>query len=183
MSNIKIEINGLDNLDKMINHVSKIRSAGTDKELNDYIKGKVLDTYKEIMDRELSGGTTNDEYINLYKGSYHIEDTTDGFILYNDALIPQNEVNSKNKQSYPKGFSIAMAFEYGVGIVGISTGNPNAWKYNVHKYKDGWKYKDKNGVEQFTAGHTGFEIFRKTVEQVNQNLNTWVNEYYKKGRV
>lgn len=175
MSNISVTIDGLSNIDKMISNI-KINKLNT--KLNNYLKNKVKETYIEIMNQQLLSGNSNDHYIELYKKSYHLEDINNGFILYNDALIPQQEVNTKNKQSYPKGFSIAMAFEYGVGIVGISTGNPNSWRYNVHQYKDGWYYTDENGIQQFTAGHMGFEIFRKTVEQVNRNLNKWVNEYY-----
>lgn len=177
MTNILVTIEGLNNIDKMLN---QLQNNKTNSEINEYLKNKVLNAYIDIMNQSLSGGTSNDRYISLYKSSYHVEDTKNGFILYNDANIPQQEVNAKNKQSYPKGFSIAMAFEYGVGIVGVSTGNTNSWEYNIHKYKDGWKYIDENGVEQFTAGHLGFEIFRKTVEQVNRDLDKWIKEYYGK---
>lgn len=191
MSNINVIIDGLGNIDKMINNLK----SKNDIELNKYLKNKVKNTYVEVMNQQLTGGTTNDEYIALYKKSYHIEDTKDGFILYNNSLIPQSDVNSKNKSSYPKGFSIAMAFEYGVGIVGISTGNPNAWEYNKHNYESGWFYPSEYVTKgiinkkkfaksyEFTSGYVGFEIFRKTVDRVNQNLGDWVKEYYTKGRV
>ncbi len=186
---VTIEIKNLKNIDKMIKRISRANKDNIS--LNKYIKKMILKTYISVMNRELVGGTTNDDSISLYKKSYHIKDTEDGFILYNNALIPQSEIKSKNKQSYPNGFSIAMAFEYGVGIVGISTGNPNAWDYNVHGYEEGWFYPEhinKGFINkksfakkyEFTSGYKGLEIFRKTKIEVESNLSNWIKEYYEK---
>lgn len=174
-----LEVNGRENLDKLISLVNDF-SKSNNTELNSYIKKEVIRIYEQVMNRELIG-TTNDNEISLYKSSYGTRDIENGFILYNNATIPQSDINSKNKQTYPKGFSIAMAFEYGVGVVGISTGDPNAWDYDIHNYgQKGWKYKDKTGNKISTTGYQGLEIFRKTQAKVTEELPKIIEEYFNK---
>ena len=43
-------------------------------------------------------------------------------------------ISTKHLEDYPNGFSIALAFEYGVGIVGQTNPVPNAWEYNLKDY-------------------------------------------------
>lgn len=181
MSRIEVTIDGENLLDEFIKKVDFIKYYGIDENLKEYLKNKVEKTYVEVMNEKLTGGTTMDEYISLYKTSYHIINADNGFILYNDALIPQEEINAKNKQSYPKGFSVAMAFEYGTGVVGMTTGNPNSWEYDKHNYgAKGWSFRNSNGEEITTSGFIGFEIFRYTADRVNRNLPLWMKEYYSK---
>lgn len=178
MLKVSSKIVGLKNLQKEINRVDKILEG--QKELNNFIKNKVLQTLNEIMKSELIGGTTNDDAISLYKSSNHIEDTNNGFILYNDATI---EANAKDNSKYPNGqFSIALAFEYGVGIIGQNTPDPynKAWDYNVNNYNFGWSFRNKDGKVVNTGGYMGFEIYRKVADKVNKDLNSWYKEYQNK---
>lgn len=181
--NVSIKKEGLNCLNNIIKNISK-RMSSIDG-LNLYLKEKVVQTYREIMEEKLTGGTTNDKYITLYKNSYHTKDIQNGFILYNNANIDIDDTETSRPYQYPNGFSIAMAFEYGVGIVGMRTGNPNAWKYNLHKYPNGWYYLDDMGEAHFTAGYKGFEIFRELQNRItannNQLLKKWSKEYYESG--
>lgn len=177
MLKVSHNITGLINLQKEINRVNKILE--TQKDINNFIKEKVKQTLNEVMSDELKGGTTNDEAISLYISSNQIEDTSNGFILYNNATI---DANTKEKSTYPNGqFSIALAFEYGVGIIGQNTPDPynKAWDYNVNNYNFGWTFKNSKGEVVSTAGYMGFEIYRKVADKVNKNLSSWYKEYWK----
>ena len=177
MLKISHNITVLINLKKEINRVNKILETQID--INNFIKEKVKQTLNEVMSDELKGGTTNDEAISLYISSNQIEDTSNGFILYNNATI---DANTKEKSTYPNGqFSIALAFEYGVGIIGQNTPDPynKAWDYNVNNYNFGWTFKNSKGEVVSTAGYMGFEIYRKVADKVNKSLSSWYIEYWK----
>ena len=112
----------------------------------------------------------------------------DGFVIYNDAKIPANVKGVQNDLSnYKDGeFSIAMAFEYGVGIIGMSTDSPNSWEYNVNNYNFGWvlpsEIANMYGIPKGNefAGYQGFEIYRYTTERIKRYLPRWVEEYFRK---
>lgn len=176
MLKVTTNFTGLDKLNKHISFVEKLVKMKTDKDFQRFIQNKCMKTLEQIMNERLIGGTTNDEDISLYRESNHLVETSEGFIIYNDAKIP---AQSKYVEEYPNGqFSIALAFEYGVGIVGSNTGNPNAWQYNVHNYNFGWY--PPNSAGQRTSGYIGFEIYRYTADAINKNLKSWINEYYRK---
>ena len=179
---LKVSINnqGKKELQNYIKVVEKFLNIKKDNKFNEYIQQKVLQTLNQVMQTRLTGGTTNDESINLYINSNHIENTNDGFVLYNDCSIP---ANSKFSDRYPNGeFSIALAFEYGVGIIGENTNVERfiPWDYNVNNYNFGWFFKSSDGKYHQTGGYTGFEIYRYTADEVERNLNKWVKEYYDK---
>lgn len=176
MLKISHKITGLNDLQKKIDKIEELQES--QKKANDFIKNKVLQTLNEVMSSEIKSGTTNDDAISLYKSSNHIEDTANGFILYNNATI---EANVKDKTPYPNGqFSIALAFEYGVGIIGQNTPDPynKAWDYNVNNYNFGWYFKDTDGKYHETGGYKGFEIYRKVADIVNRQMNSWYKEYW-----
>lgn len=180
MLKVKIDLQGLENLQEHINIAEKFLKLKKDKEWNKFLQQKVLQTLNRVIARRLKGGTTNDDAINLYVSSNKIEETENGFILYNDATI---EAETQNKDNYPNGkFSIALAFEYGVGIVGENTPVDRfiPWQYNVHEYNFGWYFRASDGKYHQTAGYEGFEIYRYTADSVEKNINKWVKEYYSK---
>lgn len=184
MLKITTEIFNLKELENQIKKLESYDSSG-DKQFNKFLKDKVWETLQRVMNNKLIGGTTNDMAIEKYKASNHIVDEGNGFILYNDCTIA---ADTKNPSNYPNGeFSIALAFEYGVGIVGEGTYDKGTskftpWEYNVNKYNFGWKYPTENGENGYdtTYGYQGFEIYRTIVDEVNRNLNNWVKEYYGK---
>ena len=191
MLKVDCEVKGLKELENKIQYIKKLTQMKTNKSFQKFIQDKVMEALVYVMEQRLGTWfTTNDESIDLYRSSNHIKELDDGFILYNDAKVPA-EVNGvqNNLSNYPNGeFSIAMAFEYGVGIIGMSTGNPNAWEYNVNDYNFGWVLP--NSVAEMYglpkgrefAGYQGFEIFRYTIERVKQYLPKWVEEYFRQER-
>ena len=141
MFKVNCEVKGLKELENKIEYIKKLLQMKTDKSFQKFIQDKVMESLNYVMNERLgSWFTTNDDSIELYRNSNHIKELDDGFIIYNDAKIPAIADGIQNNASnYPNGeFSIAMAFEYGVGIIGMSTNNPNAWEYNVNDYNFGW---------------------------------------------
>lgn len=172
------KITNLDQLDKYIHFLSVINGTSKDERFMKFMKERFMETLNSVIDEELKGGTTNDEYISAYKQNNKIEDTDDGFVLYNDTMGDISELSKKTQAKYPNGFSIALAFEYGVGIVGENTAKIGAWEYNVNKRNFAWTYK-KNGKSYSTYGYEGMEIYRKTAIKINNNLGYWLDKYVK----
>lgn len=193
MLKIDININGLDKLDKHIEFVNKMLNMKSDVQFQKYIQNKCLETVKEVARNRL-GGTTNDEYIEEYILRNKIREIAGGFELYNDFSIPAilTTRNTKNQdretgglvRNYDNGFSIALAFEYGVGIVGQNKPKQGAWDYNINNYgEEGWYYKTPSGESIRTQGYEGAEVYRYTAIEISKRLKDWVNSYYngKKG--
>lgn len=179
MFKAQFEITDLNLLENLINF---LKNYINDKGFHKFLQEKVLKTLEKVMNERFgTNNTTNDDSIELYKSSNHIEETNDGFILYNDAQIPANTIYPFN---YPNGmFNIALAFEYGVGIVGEGTYTNDKftpWEYNINHYNFGWYYTDNEGVRHHTYGYMGYEIYRFTAIEIENNLFNWYIEYMKK---
>ena len=190
MLKVNCEVKGLKELNKKIEYIKKMLQMKTDKSFQKFIQEKVLQAVNLVMQERLVGETTNDDQIELYKSSNHIREEENGFVLYNDAQIPANVKGVQNNiENYPDGmFSIAMAFEYGVGIIGTKTNDSNAWEYNKNNYNFGWilpkEVAEQNGIPlgQEYAGYQGMQIYRYTAEKIKQDLPKWVEEYFKQER-
>ena len=185
MLSIKADIQGIKKLQQQIDFVDKMLKMKTDSEFQKFIQGKVLETVKRVTNERLVGGTTNDDSIELYKSNHKIREEQEGFVLYNDTMIPAEVKGVQNSiENYPNGmFSIALAFEYGVGIIGESTSSSSPkWVHNLQGYYFGWYLPQSVAGESEiqTAGYQGFEIYRYTAEEVKKNLKSWVQEYYRK---
>ena len=189
MFKINIDVRGTESLDEYISYIKKLLSMKTDKTFQKFIQDKCLNEVKSVS-RERLGGTTNDEYITEYINRHKIEELSDGFILYNDLVIPailstKNTRNQDREQglvrNYDNGFSLALAFEYGVGIVGQNNPVNGAWEYNINNYGPlGWYYKTVDGDYQRTQGYRGAEVYRYTATNINNKLKDWVEEYINK---
>ena len=190
MLKVKTEVLNLKGLENHIQYVNKMLKMKTDKNFQKFIQDKCLQTVEKVA-RQRLGGTTNDEYIEEYILRNKIrEDGNNGFILYNDFTIPailstKNTINQNRDnglvRNYDKGFNIALAFEYGVGIVGANNPVQNSWAYNINNYGEyGWYYKTISGESVRTTGYQGAEVYRYTAIEIQKNLKSWVNEYYKK---
>ena len=184
------EIKGLKELENKIEYVKRLMQMKVDKSFQKFIQEKVMQTLNKVMDERLTNETTNSEYIEEYKLRNKIREEKDGFVLYNDLVIPAvlstRNTNNQNREDgivrdYSNGFSIALAFEYGVGIVGQENPVEGAWEYNLNNYEDGWYYKDVNGNVIFTQGYKGMQIYRYTRIEVENNMPKWVNEYFDGG--
>lgn len=179
MLKIECNVENLDKLDKLIDYINKLIGMKKDTKFQEFIQNKVLELAKKVS-RERLGGTTNDEYIEEYILRHQIRQETDGFVLYNNFTIPAILSTKSNARSnYDTGFSIALAFEYGVGIVGEENPVQGAWAYNVNEYEKGWYYKTQSGEVLFTRGYKGMEIYRHIADECNKNIMDWVNEYYR----
>lgn len=194
MLKTQIEVTGLKELNKRIEFIKKMTSMKTDKSFQKFIQDKSMKALEQVMSERLVGGTSNDDSISLYKSSNHIKETEDGFIIYNDSQIPANVKGVQNDiANYPNGmFSIALAFEYGVGIVGEWSagvmGTETAWEYNKQGYNFGWVLPrevalklsgGETGKVEY-AGYAGFGIYHYTAEKIRKDLSSWVEEYYRK---
>lgn len=185
MYSIKVECNvsNLKLLQNEIKKIDKIIELNKSKDFNSFLKDKVWQTLQSVMNKRLTGGTTNDNEINLYRRSNYIEDITDGFILYNNARIPADKYNILpfDTSGYENGeFSIALAFEYGTGIYG----NASLKVIKRTKNRDGESWdlpKNVYGKSSILfSGYKGFEIYRNVEIEVNKNIKSWYDEYLSK---
>lgn len=169
MLKIKNNIKGLDKLQKEINRIERLLMLNNDIQFQKFIQDKVLKTVNDVSKQRLPVGLTSEMYI----GNNKIQTLTDGFIVYNDTYI------ETNLDGYDGKFCIALAFEYGTGLVGQENPKVGAWQYNVKNHKTGWVYFE-NGDFHFTRGIEGYEIYRFAREEILKNLSSWFDEYYKK---
>lgn len=183
MIKINTNVSGLKELQKELDRIQMLVNLKKDNNFNQFLQDKFMETARRISDERLVGGTTNDMAIDKYKSSHHIIEEDNGFILYNDCTIG---ADTSTPDNYPNGeFSIALAFEYGVGIVGEGTYDGKyftPWDYNINGYNFGWKYPTESGSREYdtTYGYMGFEIYRYIAEEINNNLVKWYDEYYRK---
>lgn len=167
---IIVDIDSIKTLDDYILKVQRYAKMKTDKVFQRFIQNKVLETVRKVTnERMIFSGATVEEY----KSNNKIEEFSEGFILYNDTTV------DATTEGYGGKFSIALAFEYGTGIVGQENPKEKAWDYNVNQHEKGWTYY-KNDAFHFTKGYQGFEIYRYTAEEVKNNLSSWVNEYFER---
>lgn len=180
MFNVKVEVDSLEKFKKYIEYVESMNQMKTDKEFQKFIQNKCLETVKEQSNNRIVSNTTDNEYIAEYKSNHKIRETSDGFILYNDTVLPAEllPISERNAGDYANGFSIALAFEYGIGIVGQNSAKQGAWEYNVKNHNFAWYYV-KYGKKYSTYGYEGFEVYRFTAEKISKNLKEWVMEYRK----
>lgn len=163
---VNVKVSGLDKLEKDIKFLEKYSRISTDSKFQKYIQQKFLDTVNEMSARLLVGGELTSEYISNNK----IRPLEDGFILYNDAFV------ETDSEGYGGKFCIALAFEYGTGLVGQENPKEGAWQYNVKGHTKGWNYF-KDGQFIFTRGMQGYEIYRFTKEEINKRKYDWVKSY------
>lgn len=185
MFKVNTEVDSIQKIDRHLQFVQKMALMKTDANFQKFIQEKSMETLTKVMNNRVrSNSTSNDDSIELYMNSNHLIELEDGFIIYNDAKIPANAKGIQNSaENYPNGeFSIALAFEYGVGIIGMETGNPKAWEYNVKDYNFGWYLPSEvfgeSGIRYM--GYTGFEVYRYTAIEIETQLSKWVQEYYRR---
>lgn len=164
--NIRTNIDGLKEFEKYIEFVEKISFLQTDKKFQKYIQNKFLETVNRISIERLPEGNLKQEYIQHNQ----IRETDSGFVLYNDTTV------STENENYDGEFSIALAFEYGTGIVGQENPKLGAWDYNINNHEKGWIYF-KDGSFHFTRGMEGQEIYRYTLEEIKRELPNWIRDY------
>lgn len=187
--NVKIDVDGLDKFKKYIEYIKKLSTMKTDKNFQDYIQKKCLDTVNSVSRRLINSvPTSNDDLKSAYLQNNKIKDVSNtGFVIYNDLSVSNKKYT----------FCVALAFEYGTGLIGQRSNISNAWEYNINQNTviydgvetDGWWIsKDKaGGIETFgesksgkaviTRGYNGMEIYRNSAEEIKRNMEKWVKEY------
>lgn len=163
---VKLQVSGLKELQRKIDYIKKISTIRTDSKFQKFIQDKFLETVNKISRENLFSGELTEEYISNNK----IRTFSEGFVLYNDTVV------ETDTEGYGGVFSIALAFEYGTGLVGQENPKVGAWEYNVNQHENGWYYF-KDGTFNFTRGMQGFEIYRLTQEEIKKQLPKWVDEY------
>lgn len=198
MINGTIEVSGLEKLQEHIDYVKKLKQMKFDKKFQQEMQKKCLAVIQEIASRRLNASTvTNKDDIEAYNNNHKIREVSDkGFVIYNDYTI----IKPTTHHSEGYAFSVALAFEYGTGIVGAGSVNaPASYKYNVNDNHviynneeiEGWwlSINKNNGNPTFgesesgkaviTRGYEGLEIYRFSAIEIQKQLPTWVKEYYK----
>lgn len=167
---INTKVNGLEKLDEYINFVEKFANSKYDLEFQKYLQEKCIEVIERVTNTLLpyTGDT-----VELYKSNNKIREFEEGFIIYNDTTV------EATTEGYEGAFSIALAFEYGTGVVGQENPKEGAWEYNINQYETGWTYF-KNEAFHFTKGLQGFEIYRNSKIEIENNLKDWVLDYYGK---
>lgn len=170
MLKVKANVQGLQELKKEIIKVETLLQSqkNSSSDFQQYIQRKVLETVNLISTQRLPGGETSQLYISNNK----IRVLGDGFEVYNDTQI------STSSEGYGGSFSIALAFEYGTGIVGQENPKPNAWQYNVNGHETGWVYfNEKVNGFRVTKGLMAYEIYRFSKEEIIKQMPRWINDY------
>ena len=168
----KVQVKGLDDLVKQIKTLKALTILKNNKEFQLYLQQKCLQVVNLQSIVLIPNGDMKDKYILNNK----IKPLENGFLIYNDTTIPTE------LEGYNGVFSIALAFEYGTGIVGEKHPVKNAWQYNVNHHTTAWVYY-ANGSFHITEGLKGMEIYRKSKDMIEKNLSNWVIEYCKKKEV
>ena len=199
MLKVITEIDSFKKLDKHIDFVNKMLQMKTDKSFQEFMQKKCLETIRKVAEQRFATHTTTNEDLKAeYLNNNKLKDITDdGFVIYNDLSVPKPD--TKFSDGYT--FSVALAFEYGTGFVGMGSVNaPASYQYNVNKnyvVKDdeviyGWWLSIlKNGNNPhfganekenavITGGYEGMEIYRFSAIEIQKNLKKWVNEYFRK---
>ncbi|MBR5303440.1 MAG: hypothetical protein IKU37_01270 [Candidatus Gastranaerophilales bacterium] len=177
---VNTKVDGLDKFKKYIEYVSNIAKLSNDKKFQEFLQKKFLNTVNFISQIYLPDNAMKSEYIK----NNQIRPMDNGFIIYNNTAIDTDSAGYGGK------FSIALAFEYGTGIIGQNNPKVGAWQYNVKGHTDGWWYpsneKDTNPIKfvtkdgltlAWTKGFEGYEIYRYSKEEIEKNLPYWVKEY------
>ena len=173
MLNINTKVNSLEKLQSYISYVKKFAEMKTDENFQKYIQEKCLNVVKQMATTLLFNSNYNtgmNELFSEYIENNKIEPERNGFIIYNNLSV------ATDSEGYDGTFSVALAFEYGTGIVGQDHPKANAWEYNIKQHTNGWAYY-QNGQFWFTKGFEGFEIYRLSAEEIKKQLKDWVMNY------
>jgi len=197
----KQSVTKLSDLEKYVDYVKNLSKMQNDSKFQLYIQKKCLETVNKVSQERLyTFTTTNEDMREQYLANNKIRNVDNGFIIYNDSYV------TTDNPSYADGkFSIALAFEYGVGIIGEQNPKLGAWSYDVNgnlvfdeqtgeHIRGWWIPKEKNGNNPYvkeskngnavvTQGYEGMEIYRYSAEEIRKQLPLWVKEYMKKKEV
>jgi len=172
MINVKVDVKGLKELENTIKKIDSLIQLQKNVNMQTWFQEKCLETVNEVAKRRV---TFTGETVDRYLANNKLEKLENGFVIYNDTYVESNSKEFGGK------FSIALAFEYGTGLVGAERAKDGAWRYNINNYDDGWLYFKNNKVH-FTRGYEGFEVYRFAKIEIEKNMNKWIEDYLKNNK-
>lgn len=184
MKNINVDLSK-EGINTFKTYIINLQTAFKSEDFMEFIANKALQTLHQVT-REKLNMDEEMEFYHRYRYNHKLKVNKDEIILFNQTTIPVGEINPDIAMNYPNGFDLAKAVEYGTGIIGASSsgaeyaGN-NGWQYDVNGHGNkGWFYVDSNGELFWTKGMAGRLIYLTTKQRIEQNINSWVNEYVEK---
>ena len=196
MLSISTEVQGLEQLQKELARIEKIVKLQNDKAmLNERLAQEMVKIVRNVAIQRLSlVSTSNEEYKNMYLNNNKYRIDGNKIIIYNDLCI----VSPKSKVSDEYIFCIALAFEYGTGVIGEENPKVGAWAYDVNKDKnrafidgkqlEGWWIPaeqaggvptlatSKSGKAVVVQGYEGMEIYRFAQEEIIKQIPSIIKE-------
>lgn len=196
MLKINSSVQNLDKLEQQIKRVDKLLELQKDQSLLcEKLATQMLKILNQVAKQRINLiPTSNDDLKGSYlnNNKYRIEGNT--IILYNDLCV----VSPASKISDEYTFCVALAFEYGTGVIGKENPKIGAWSYDVNSGRnrafingeqlDGWwlpKEKaggvkilaeSKNGNAVVVQGYEGMEIYRFAREEIVKQLPKIIND-------
>lgn len=196
MLKISSSVQNLDKLEQQIKRVDKLLELQKDQSLLcEKLATQMLKILNQVAKQRINLiPTSNDDLKGSYlnNNKYRIEGNT--IILYNDLCV----VSPASKISDEYTFCVALAFEYGTGVIGKENPKIGAWNYDVNSGRnrafingeqlDGWwlpKEKaggvkilaeSKNGNAVVVQGYEGMEIYRFAREEIVKQLPKIIND-------
>lgn len=196
MLKISSSVQNLDKLEQQIKRVDKLLELQKDQSLLcEKLATQMLKILNQVAKQRINLiPTSNDDLKGSYlnNNKYRIEGNT--IILYNDLCV----VSPASKISDEYTFCVALAFEYGTGVIGKENPKIGAWSYDVNSGRnrafingeqlDGWwlpKEKaggvkilaeSKNGNAVVVQGYEGMEIYRFAREEIVKQLPKIIND-------
>ena len=180
MPTIKVELSSK-NITKIQNYFNKVMQILSSRELLEYMKPKIEEILNDVTSRSLNSGEYSKDN-NQYRRNHKVEIKDKKIQVYNRTILDQSRLMGEFAESYPNGFNLAKAVEYGVGYQGAqgfaSSVASSDWQYDVNNHGiRGWIYKDEQGNVHRTNGWTGALIFYKTKQEVIKEAPKWIKEY------
>ena len=160
----------------------KFTNALSSKEFMEYIGRKAKETLEQVTLENLTTTIDEEDDSEHYRRNHDMEIQDNQIILFNRTMV---EFESKyGNGSYS--FDLAKAVEYGVGYTGANSeaaqyASEYGWEYDINEHGiAGWYYINKEGKRIKTSGYQGRLIFLKTKNRIEENINSWVEEYITK---
>lgn len=196
MLKINTNIQGLDKLNKQIERLDKLIELQKNQSmLNIKLAQKMLDIVNNVARQRINlVPTSNDELKDEYLNNNKFRIEGDTIIIYNDLCI----ISPQSKVSDEYTFCVALAFEYGTGVIGKENPKVGAWNYDVNSENnrafidgeklDGWwipKSKaggvntlaeSRSGNAVVVQGYEGMEIYRFAREEIIKQLPKLIND-------
>lgn len=182
---INQEITSIEDLKQFAKKLEDLSNSITNGEADNFLTNKGQKALDEIMQME---DVNSDQRADDYKDGNKVQVSTSQIKFYNDSVIDIENadtwINDYGKTFYPSELSLAELIEYGAGEVGAKTANSKAnnWEYMVNPNRDyayGWEWNNGGSIEH-TYGQAGRYIYFQLQENIDNNLDKWVNEFITK---